>query len=162
MTLTRPRSRRRSRSSMRIKCRCAASTATGLQQDFPWLCTDDLTLGAFGMSGEGWFDGYSLLQAFRRKARQLGVVYVQDEAVDLLRSGHRVTGVRTANSGDLSTDVVVNAAGAARGERRGLGGIFASGGAGAALYLCLQLPRSASSHATGHRSEGRLCAARRS
>ena len=62
-------------------------------------------------SGEGWFDGYSLLQAFRRKARQLGVVYVHDEAVDLILSGRRVTGVRTAKSGELLAQVVVNAAG---------------------------------------------------
>ena len=83
----------------------------GLQQDFPWLHTDDLVLGAYGTAGEGWFDGYSLLQAFRRKARQLGVVYLHDEAVDLVRSGSRVTGVRTLKSGDLSAQVVVDAAG---------------------------------------------------
>ena len=82
-----------------------------LRQDFPWLNSDDLVLGAFGTSGEGWFDGYSLLQAFRRKARQLGVVYVHDEAVDLILSGRRVTGVRTAKSGELLAQVVVNAAG---------------------------------------------------
>ena len=84
----------------------------GLQRDFPWLYTEDLALGAFGLSGEGWFDGYSLLQAFRRKARQLGVVYVQDEAVDLVGSENRVSGVRTAKHGDLCGEVVVNAAGA--------------------------------------------------
>jgi len=82
-----------------------------LTREFPWLHTDDLVLGAFGMSGEGWFDGYSLLQAFRRKARQLGVTYLHDEAVGLIRSGDRVTGVRSAKSGDLLADVVVNAAG---------------------------------------------------
>jgi FAD-dependent oxidoreductase domain-containing protein 1 len=83
----------------------------GLRQDFPWLRVDDLVLGAFGTAGEGWFDGYGLLQAFRRKARQLGVAYVSDEAVDLIRSGSRVTGVRTARSGDFYAQVVVNAAG---------------------------------------------------
>jgi FAD-dependent oxidoreductase domain-containing protein 1 len=83
----------------------------GLQQDFPWLHSDDLVLGAFGTSGEGWFDGYSLLQAFRRKARQLGVIYIHDEAVDLVHAGHRVTGVRTAKSGVLEAQVIVNAAG---------------------------------------------------
>ena len=83
----------------------------GLRQAFPWLHTDDLVLGAFGTAGEGWFDGYSLLQAFRRKARQLGVVYLHDEAVDLVRSGQRVVGVRTAKSGELSAHVIVNAAG---------------------------------------------------
>ncbi|WP_232063177.1 hypothetical protein [Undibacterium sp. KW1] len=37
----------------------------GLQQKFPWLNVDDLALGSLGLSGEGWFDGYALLMAFR-------------------------------------------------------------------------------------------------
>ena len=48
--------------------------AAALGRRFPWLNCADLELGALGTSGEGWFDGYTLLQAFRRKARQLGVV----------------------------------------------------------------------------------------
>jgi glycine/D-amino acid oxidase-like deaminating enzyme len=83
----------------------------GLRREFPWLRADDLVLGALGTAGEGWFDGYGLLQAFRRKARQLGVTYVSDVAVDLIRAGDRVSGVRTAHSGDFSAPVVVNAAG---------------------------------------------------
>src|SRR5688572_11111252 len=35
---------------------------------FPWLSTGDLALGSLGLSGEGWFDGPALMQAFRRKA----------------------------------------------------------------------------------------------
>ena len=31
-----------------------------------WLATQDLALGAFGRSGEGWFDGWGLLMALRR------------------------------------------------------------------------------------------------
>ena len=38
----------------------------GLARRFPWLRTDDLAGGAWGRSGEGWFDGWGLLQAFRR------------------------------------------------------------------------------------------------
>jgi FAD-dependent oxidoreductase domain-containing protein 1 len=40
-----------------------------LQRQFPWLEMDDVALGSFGRSGEGWFDGYGLMQAFRQKAR---------------------------------------------------------------------------------------------
>lgn len=39
----------------------------------PWLSTDGLAAGCLGASGEGWFDGYALAQALRRKARALGV-----------------------------------------------------------------------------------------
>ncbi len=82
-----------------------------LSREFPWLETRDLVLGALGTAGEGWFDGYSLLQAFRRKARQLGVSYLHDEAVNLARNGLRITGVQTARSGEIGADVVVDAAG---------------------------------------------------
>ncbi|HLJ21738.1 MAG TPA: FAD-dependent oxidoreductase, partial [Stellaceae bacterium] len=44
-----------------------------LRQRFPWLNTDGIVLGSLGIKGEGWFDGYGLLQAFRKKARSLGV-----------------------------------------------------------------------------------------
>ncbi len=47
----------------------------GLKDRFPWLAVDDLAGGCWGRTGEGWFDGYGLLQAFRRKARSMGVVY---------------------------------------------------------------------------------------
>lgn len=40
---------------------------------FGWMNTADLHLGALGLEGEGWFDGPALHQAFRRKARALGV-----------------------------------------------------------------------------------------
>lgn len=86
-------------------------TQEKLSQEFPWLNTSDLLLGALGTAGEGWFDGYSLLQAFRRKARQLGVSYLHDEAVNLIRTGPKVTGVETAKSGKIAADVVVDAAG---------------------------------------------------
>ncbi len=49
--------------------------AAGLKRQFPWLAVDDLAGGCWGRTGEGWFDGYGLLQAFRKKARSLGVEY---------------------------------------------------------------------------------------
>lgn len=48
---------------------------------FPWLALQDVALGSLGLSGEGWFDGYLLLTALRRKAQSQGVRYVADEAV---------------------------------------------------------------------------------
>jgi FAD-dependent oxidoreductase domain-containing protein 1 len=48
---------------------------TGLGERFPWLNLEGISVGTFGRSGEGWFDGWGLLQAFRRKARSLGASY---------------------------------------------------------------------------------------
>lgn len=108
---------------------------------FPWLATGDLTLGSLGLStatsGEGWFDGYGAMQAFRRAAVAVGVRFVEREAVgfdtiadhgalrvtavclgpangwsdaDLDRSGH--TDVAPSRADRLSADAVVIAAGA--------------------------------------------------
>ncbi|SAK73281.1 FAD dependent oxidoreductase [Caballeronia temeraria] len=83
-----------------------------LRARFPWLNTDDLAAGAFGESGEGWFDGYGLVQALRRKAQALGARYVTTEVVGIEREGRRASAVRAANGETYACDVVVNAAGA--------------------------------------------------
>ena len=58
----------------------ALLTTAALRERFPWLATDGLVLGSLGVStarsGEGWFDGYAAMQAFRRAAIAQGVVYV--------------------------------------------------------------------------------------
>lgn len=79
---------------------------------FPWLCTEGIALGSLGLSGEGWFDGYGLMQGFRKKARSLGVTYAAARAEGLEMSGGRVTGVRLSDGRTISCGVVVNAAGA--------------------------------------------------
>jgi FAD-dependent oxidoreductase domain-containing protein 1 len=84
----------------------------GLQQKFPWLATEDLACGTWGRSGEGWYDGYGLMQAFRRKARSLGVTFVQDTVVGLERQGARVTAVDLAAGGRVGCGTLVDAAGA--------------------------------------------------
>jgi glycine/D-amino acid oxidase-like deaminating enzyme len=87
-----------------------------LRARFPWLSTDGVSLGSLGLSAEGWFDGYSLLQALRRKAQAQGVRYVQAEAVgvDTQTSGgvQHIRALRLADGQRLECSAVVNAAGA--------------------------------------------------
>ena len=82
-----------------------------LQARFPWLAVDDLAAGCWGRTGEGWFDGYGLMQAFRRKARSIGVAYRPEAAVALVRHGDRVTGVRLSSGEEIACGLVINAAG---------------------------------------------------
>jgi len=82
-----------------------------LGERFPWLATDDLVAGALGTSGEGWLDPFALLQGFRRKARALGVDYLQDEVCGIVRSGARVEAVGLRSGERLACAAVVNAAG---------------------------------------------------
>jgi glycine/D-amino acid oxidase-like deaminating enzyme len=84
-----------------------------LLERFGWLRPDDIALGSLGLSGEGWFDGYGLLQGFRRKARSLGVTYRQGEVVGLARDGSRIAGVDLADGSHVGCGVFVDTAGAA-------------------------------------------------
>ncbi len=78
---------------------------------FPWMATDGVALGSLGLTGEGWFDGYGLMQAFRRKSRALGADHITGEAVGLDLEGGRVTGVRLADGTAIAAGHVVDAAG---------------------------------------------------
>ena len=83
----------------------------GLGQRFGWLNTEDLACSTYGVSGEGWFDGWALLQAFRKKARALGVEYLQGEAAGYEVEGGRVTAVRLADGRRIACGAAVNASG---------------------------------------------------
>jgi glycine/D-amino acid oxidase-like deaminating enzyme len=83
-----------------------------LKARFPWLNVEDLELGGFGESGEGWFDGYGLVQALRKKAQSLGARYVAAEVTGLVREGPRITHVVTKSGERYACDTIVNAAGA--------------------------------------------------
>ena len=83
-----------------------------LQARFAWLNTDDLVAGAYGESGEGWFDGYGLVQALRKKAQALGARYVAADVSAVQRNGKHATQLQTTNGETFPCDVVVNAAGA--------------------------------------------------
>ena len=91
-----------------------------LQVQFPWLNTKDLALGSFGKSGEGWFDPWALLMAFKEKnVHDLGVVYKHAEPLETRRDAttgaiHSVL-LQDKKTGDtewVHVGHVVNAAGA--------------------------------------------------
>jgi FAD-dependent oxidoreductase domain-containing protein 1 len=79
---------------------------------FPWLSVRGVALGSLGLSGEGWFDGWSVLQAFRRKAIACGARFMHAEVRSLEPHGNRVTAVTCADGLSLPADQVVLAAGA--------------------------------------------------
>jgi len=78
---------------------------------FPWLSVEGLAGGTLGLADEGWFDAYSLMVGFRKKAIALGVTYVRDEVTGLERHGARVAAAWLAGAGRIEADWVVNAAG---------------------------------------------------
>ena len=99
-----------------LQRRCGADIALlapdALQARFPWLRTDDLRLGAWGATGEGWTDGWALLQALRRKARACGARFEAVDATRLDMHGARVRGVVDAAGRTWAADEVLLCAGA--------------------------------------------------
>ena len=86
-------------------------TPDELRRRYPWLTVEDLAGASHGRTGEGWFDGYGLLRAFRAKAIAQGARYLAAEAVGLDVAGGRIGSVRLADGETLACDVLVNAAG---------------------------------------------------
>ena len=98
-------------------------TPADLTQYFNWLNISDLTAGALGLKNEGWIDPYSLLMAFMRKARSLGVKYFEDKVINVIRNGNRITAICLMNGGEVTCKYVVNAAGPLAAEVAEMAGI---------------------------------------
>jgi glycine/D-amino acid oxidase-like deaminating enzyme len=97
--------------------------AEALAARFPWLRINDLACGTWGRSGEGWFDGWSLLQAFRRKARALGAEYRAGVVAEVECPGDRVAAVRLKEGSRIACGALVNCAGAGGRALAAKGGI---------------------------------------
>ena len=103
------------RESHRVQAASGADVALlspdELGRAFPHLRTEDLVLGSYGRSGEGWFDGTGLMQGLRRSARARGADLVRGEVVAIGRAGGRAVSVTLASGETVSAGTVVNAAG---------------------------------------------------
>ena len=105
------------RANQRVQAAAGAGTRIltpdQIGAEFPFMSTDDLVLGSLNTVDEGYFDGSTVFDWFRRKAREAGVDYVADEVtgLDLSPAGDRVTGVRLNSGRTVGCGTVVNASG---------------------------------------------------
>jgi FAD-dependent oxidoreductase domain-containing protein 1 len=97
--------------------------ASAIAQQFPWLATDGVAAGAFGRSGEGWFDPTSLANLMRNAAKTQGAAVVHDRVIAIETTDVEVKAVRLANGGRMECGTLVNAAGAWAGELAALAGL---------------------------------------
>jgi glycine/D-amino acid oxidase-like deaminating enzyme len=82
-----------------------------LGRRYPWMSVEGVALGSFGRSGEGWFDGYALTRAFRRKAASLGVEYRAADVIGLRTAGPRIEAAVLDDGAAIACGVLVDAAG---------------------------------------------------
>ena len=97
--------------------------AETLQRRFDWLSRDGIAAGAFGRSGEGWFDAHALLALLRKALKGRDVDLVAGEVSGITRSGSRVTAVTLGDGTRIDAGMVINAAGPNAGAVAALAGI---------------------------------------
>jgi FAD-dependent oxidoreductase domain-containing protein 1 len=89
--------------------------AEELAARFPWIATDGLAAGCFGLSGEGWLDPYSLMSILRKGTE---VIAAEVTGIDLNASG-----IALSNGERIVADHIVNAAGYSAGAIAAMAGI---------------------------------------
>jgi FAD-dependent oxidoreductase domain-containing protein 1 len=97
--------------------------AEALVRRFPWLSSEGISAGAFGRTGEGWFDAHAYLQLFRRALRTKNIDFINASVTGIEREGTHLTAVLLDNGERLGAGTVVNAAGPNAGKVSELAGI---------------------------------------
>ena len=80
---------------------------------YPFYAVDDLTLGSINLKDEGYWDGGTVFDWWRRSAQDRGVEYIAGEVVAITKNAAqtRVESVTLANGDVISCGQVVNASG---------------------------------------------------
>ncbi|MEM8811438.1 MAG: FAD-binding oxidoreductase [Pseudomonadota bacterium] len=103
------------RENQEVQAACGAATRLmtpdQIAAEYPFYNLDGVVLGSHNPRDEGYFDGNTMFQWWRRKARENGVEYVSNEAVSIGRTGDRVESVTLASGETVKAGIVVNASG---------------------------------------------------
>ena len=78
---------------------------------YPFYNLDDVICGSHNTLNEGYFDGGTIFDWFRKKARAQGVDYIPGEVTAISRTGESVTSVTLADGTEISAGKIVNASG---------------------------------------------------
>lgn len=82
-----------------------------LAQEFPFYNLDGIIAASWNTQDEGYWDSGTVFEWWRRKARETGVTYIQDDVTSITRDGARVTGVTLASGARINCGALINAAG---------------------------------------------------
>lgn len=107
----------RLRASHRVQVAAGAGTqlmtADQIAAAYPFYRVDDIVLGSINTVDEGYWDGITVFDWWRRQARARGVEYVTNEVVAMTRNaaGTRIDSVTLATGEVIGCGHVVNASG---------------------------------------------------
>jgi len=82
-----------------------------IKEAYPFYNVDDIVCGSHNLQDEGYFDGATMFDWWRRKARQNGIEYITNEVVDIGRSGDRVESVTLKSGEVINAGTIVNCSG---------------------------------------------------
>ncbi|MBY8976354.1 FAD-binding oxidoreductase [Rhodobacteraceae bacterium NNCM2] len=103
------------REAQALQAACGAGTKImsrdEIAEAYPFYNLDGIILGSHNLIDEGYFDGNTLFDWWKRKARQNGVEYVHNEVTAIGRDGGRVTSVTLKSGETIAAGTVVNASG---------------------------------------------------
>ena len=103
------------RENQRLQASMGAGTRIMSRDDiaaaYPFYNLDDVICGSHNTLNEGYFDGGTIFDWFRKKARAQGVEYIKGDVTGISRSGGTVTGVTLADGTQISAGKIVNASG---------------------------------------------------
>jgi len=88
-------------------------TASEIKTNYPFYNVDDIVLGSINKIDEGYWDGATVFEWWRRQARERGVEYVANEVVSMTKnpSGSKVESVTLKSGEVISCGTVLNASG---------------------------------------------------
>lgn len=100
-------------------------TPDEIAKDYPFYHLDDIVLGSHNLHNEGYWEGITVFDWWRKKARQNGVEYIQNEVVSLEKNdaGTRIVSVTLKSGEVISTNSVINASGPRAVETARMAGI---------------------------------------
>ncbi len=94
-----------------------------LKLRYPWLETDGIAAGTTGLSGEGWFDPWSVLGGLRKLNRAAGVTEIVGEAGGIEQLGGAISGLLLTDGRRITCKKVIIASGPGSGKVAALAGI---------------------------------------
>ncbi len=103
--------------AQKIQAACGAGTkhmsAVQIKAAYPFYNMDDIIAGNHNLIDEGYFDGNTLFDWWKRSARERGVEYIHNSVVAMTKNaaGRRVESVTLASGEVIACGTVVNASG---------------------------------------------------
>ncbi|GHA45956.1 oxidoreductase [Amylibacter ulvae] len=87
--------------------------AAAIKRAYPFYNVDDIVLGSINLVDEGYWDGSTVFDWWRRKAQEAGVEYIQNEVVAITKnsSGSQVKSITLASGEKIACGKVLNASG---------------------------------------------------